>query len=370
MIYFDHNATTPLHPAALEAWLKATRDHWYNASSLYRAAAATAQRLDAARERLAELLGCDAARIVFTSGATEANNALLASWSLREGRVAISNIEHPSVREAAQRWLQGRVMELAVDSSGRITPTQIRSEASWVSIMAANNESGVLQPWEELANHCRQHGIPFHTDASQWIGKLNATALGTCDYLTGSAHKFGGPKGVGFLVLKDENEALRFMVGGPQEAKRRAGTENYPGIEAMVTALEQTTASIDTIAQEQTRLRDAFVAQMKLSIPELKIVNEYSPRLWNTVMLMMPTHDNRKWLARLSQRGFAISTGSACSSGAEGSSVVLTALGATHAELKRTLRVSGGWETGESDWKALADAFDEVRQDLDQSTRR
>jgi len=356
MIYFDYNATTPLHPAALEAWLKATRDHWHNASSLYREAASTAQLLDAARERLAELLGCEAQRIVFTSGATEANNALFAS---AQSKIAISNIEHPSVREAAMKWKNGNLTELQVDDRGLIETLPEKLDADLVSIMAANNESGVLQPWEKLAAECKQRGIAFHTDASQWIGKLDATQLGQCDYITGSAHKFGGPKGVGFLVLRDEDEALSFLHGGPQENGRRAGTTNYPGIEAMVTALEAVTPHVGDATP-----RDAFVEQMKAMLPEIKVVNETSPRLWNTVMLVMPRHDNRKWLARLSQRGFAISTGSACSSGTEGSSVVLHALGAAPEELKRTLRISSGWTTTEADWQALPAAFEEVARSL------
>jgi len=357
MTYFDYNATTPLHPAALEAWTKANRDHWYNASSLYREAASTAQLLDAARERLAELLGCEAQRIVFTSGATEANNALFASIRCK---VAISNIEHPSVREAAMRWTKGNLTELQVDDQGRIEALPQNLDAGLVSIMAANNESGVLQPWETLAAECKQRDRVFHTDASQWIGKLDASQLGQCDYLTGSAHKFGGPKGVGFLVLRDEDEALNFLHGGPQENGRRAGTTNYPGIEAMVTALEAVTPHLC-----DPEPRDAFVSQMKSMLPDMKVVNEASPRLWNTVMLVMPRHDNRKWLARLSQRGFAISTGSACSSGTEGSSVVLHALGAAPEELKRTLRISSGWTTSEADWQALAAAFGEVLASLD-----
>lgn len=372
MIYFDHNATTPMHPAATEAWLKAGRDHWYNASSLYREAAWTAQKLDAARERLGDLLGCEAARIVFTGGATEANNALFATWARRLNpgeTVAISNIEHPSVREAANLWLQGRVQELRVNDHGLLERAEAGLSTKLVSIMAANNESGVLQPWQDLAASCRSDGVLFHTDATQWIGKLDAGELGRCDYISGSAHKFGGPKGTGFLVLEDEDEALCFLRGGPQEGGRRAGTENYPAIEAMVTALEALTPGLTDVAVRQARLRDDFSLAMQQRLPGIKVVNESAPRLWNTVMFVMPRHDNRKWLARLSQAGFAVSTGSACSSGTEGSSVVLHALGAAPDELKRTIRISGGWDTGEGDWLALADAFASVLQTLDEGGR-
>lgn len=369
--YFDHNATTPLAAAAQEAWLKASRDHWHNASSLYREAGFTAQKLDAARERLAALLGCEAQRIVFTSGATESNNALLAT---RDGLTAISAIEHPSVREAARHWLGCSTVEIPVNAHGIVTlealaETLQTSAPALVSVMAANNESGSLQPWREIAGLCRERGTAFHTDAAQWLGKLPAQHLGQCDYITGSAHKFGGPKGIGFLVLRDEDETLRFLRGGPQEHGRRAGTENYPAIEAMVTALEFITPQLDTIAAHQSALRDTFERTLQAIMPDLRIVGQHAPRLWNTSLLVMPRHDNLKWLTRLSRLGFAISTGSACSSGKEGSSVVVTALGATPEELRRVVRLSSGWNTTAQDWHDLAQATVQVLGELDAGGR-
>lgn len=369
--YFDHNATTPLCPAAQDAWLKASRDHWHNASSLYREAGFTAQKLDAARERLGELLGCEAQRIVFTSGATESNNALLAT---RDGVTAISRIEHPSVREAARHWLGCGLVEIPVNEHGVITRDAVatvidQQSPALVSVMAANNESGTLQPWRELRALCHQHGIAFHTDAVQWLGKLPTHDLGECDYLTGSAHKFGGPKGIGFLVLRDEDETLRFLRGGPQEHGRRAGTENYPAIEAMVTALEFITPQLDTIAAQQSAHRDTFEHTLRTAMPDLRVIGKHAPRLWNTSLLVMPRHDNLKWLTRLSRLGFAISTGSACSSGKEGSSIVVTALGATPEELRRVVRLSSGWQTSAQDWHDLAQAFVQVLADLDSGGR-
>lgn len=369
--YFDHNATTPLCQAAQEAWLKASRDHWHNASSLYREAGFTAQKLDAARERLGDLLGCEATRIVFTSGASESNNSLLAT---RDGLTAFSSIEHPSVREASRHWLGCGTIEIPVNEDGVVAldaVTQVieASQPSLISVMAANNESGTLQPWREIAELCHQRGIAVHTDAAQWLGKLPAHRLGECDYITGSAHKFGGPKGIGFLVLKDEDEPLRFLRGGPQEGGRRAGTENYPAIEAMVTALEFITPRLDEIATTQAPLRDAFEQTLSNAMPGLRIIGQRAARLWNTSLLVMPRHDNLKWLTRLSRLGFAISTGSACSSGKEGSSVVVTALGASPEELRRVVRLSGGYQTTAEDWQALAAAFIQVLGELDAGGR-
>ncbi|WP_395743164.1 cysteine desulfurase family protein [Prosthecobacter sp.] len=363
--YFDHNATTPLQPAAREAWLRASERHWHNPSSLYRDAGLASQQLEAARERLGTLIGADAERIVFTSGATESNNALFASLPA-DATVLISAIEHPSVREAARGK---NVMELPVNADGVIEPDAVKfaitaRRPALVLVMAANNESGALQPWREIAAVCREEGVPFHTDAAQWLGKLDAANLGECDFITGSAHKFGGPKGCGFLVLPGEDSRLGFIRGGPQEHGRRAGTENYPAIEAMVTALEMISPRLGEIETAQSRMRDAFIAGMRSQFASLRVISESSPRLWNTVLMVMPQHDNLKWLTRLSRRGFSISTGSACSSGKEGSSVVVTALGASAEELKRVVRISSGWDSTAADWQALAAAFSEVFHEL------
>lgn len=371
--YFDFNATTPLCDAARVAWLNASEVHWHNPSSLYRDAGLTAQKLESARERLAALLGdVDAERIVFTGGATESNNALfhsLASSLPSDARVAISSIEHPSVREAARAAFGKRVIEIPVDQDGIVQPDQVaeilkENKPHLVSVMAANNESGAIQPWQEIAGLCRKAGVFFHTDAAQWLGKIDFPSECVGDYLTGSAHKFGGPKGVGFLVMRDEAEPLRFLRGGPQESGRRAGTENYPGVEAMVSALESLTPHLDEIGPKQAAHRNAFALAMQEHFSDLRVISAGADRLWNTALMVMPRHDNLKWLTRLSRRGFSISTGSACSSGKEGSSVVVQALGATADELRRVVRVSGGWQHTLEDWLDLAAAFVEVDAEL------
>lgn len=371
--YFDYNATTPLHPAARDAWLAATERAWHNPSSLYREAAEAKERLEHARERLGDLLGCEPGRIVFTSGATESNHAFfraLASKLPGDARVLTSSIEHPSVRLPLRLGFPNRVDEIRCLRDTSLDMEDFdrclrEHRPALVSVMAASNECGTLLPWKELATVCRADGVPFHTDATQWIGKLPAQDLGICDYVTGSAHKFGGPKGCGFFVLKDEEEALCLLAGGPQENGHRAGTENYAAIEAMVTALETLTPDLDRIARTQSPLCDALVRQVCEDIAGTEVLGGSAPRLWNTVMLVMPRHDNRKWLARLSQQGFAISTGSACSSGSEGASQVMQAIGAAPEEMRRVLRISGGWDTTAQDWSRLAEAMVRVWQGLD-----
>jgi cysteine desulfurase len=377
--YFDHNATTPLLPEARAAWLRAMDGFWQNPSSLYREAGLASQALEAARERLADLLGVEEPeRVVFTSGASEANNTLFAGLARclpPDGCIAISAIEHPSVRAAALAWLgRARVMEIPVDATGRVQPEVVKKvisehQPALISVMTASNESGVLQPWQELAALCRTQGVRFHTDAAQWLGKMPATGLANCDYVTGSGHKFGGPKGVGFLLLAHAQESFPLIHGGPQEQGRRAGTEDFAGIEAMVTALEVRAGQLQQSAQAQTPLRDAFISTMQAAFPGLRVISGDAPRLWNTVLMVMPAHSNLKWLTRLSRLGFAISTGSACSSGREGSSVIVRALGTDEEELRRVVRISAGHETTAADWQALAAAFAEVGRGLENEAR-
>ncbi|RBP37321.1 cysteine desulfurase [Roseimicrobium gellanilyticum] len=371
--YFDHNATTPLHPVAREAWLKASERHWHNPSGLYREAAETKHRLEEARERLGKLLECEPQRIVFTSGATEANNAVLRMLAAKlpgDSTVLTCCMEHPSVQVPLRAAFGKRVREVpprpdtSLDWEAFTTALQTQRPAL-ATFMAANNECGTLLPWLQIGIACRDAGVRFHCDATQWIGKMPGIQLGQCcDYITGSAHKFGGPKGVGFLVLSSEDEALGLLTGGPQEEGRRAGTENYPSIEAMVTVLEHLMSRLESMSA-QVELREAFEKQINLSIPGTKIVGQGTQRLWNTSMLILPRHDHRKWLARLSQQGFAVSTGSACSAGHDGASQVLQAIGATQEEMKRVLRISGGWETTEEEWSGLTAAMVRVRDSLD-----
>jgi cysteine desulfurase len=375
--YFDHNATTPLCPAAREAWLEAAERHWHNPSGLYREAGAAKRRLEEAREELAERLGCEPARVVFTGGATEGNQSVMREAAARTpaGRVLLSAVEHPSVREPALREFgAARCSEIpqaetgAADAAWLAEALRDPGAVALVSLMAANNETGVRQPWREAAAICREAGVWFHTDAAQWIGKLPAGGLGEhCDLVTGCAHKFGGPKGTGFLVIPEEAEdSFRSQVGGPQESGHRAGTEDLPGILAMMAALRE--KPDDHLEQNEARwlaARRRFETDLAARLPGVRIVGEGADRLWNTSMLIVPGADsNLKWLTRLSARGFAVSTGSACSAGRGAPSRVMAAMGLGFEDMGRVIRVSAGWETAESDWDALADAFVEVAVDL------
>ncbi|MEM6917338.1 MAG: aminotransferase class V-fold PLP-dependent enzyme, partial [Verrucomicrobiota bacterium] len=354
-------------------WWEASEQYWHNPSSLYREAGMAKQELERCREEVADFLELDEPeRILFTSGATEANNAALRHLAEnRAGRLLVSSVEHPCVEAPAQAWFgPERCVEIPVEEATGVVALDViaaelrKGDVAAVSVMAANNETGTLQPWQEISRLAKEEGVPFHTDAAQWIGKLPADGLGECEYLTGSAHKFGGGKGIGFLVLP-EDEDFHGFIGGPQEEGRRAGTENLPAVLAMVAALEaRPNDDLKTIASARSRDRDGF--EERVASIGMKSIGASGSRLWNTAMLLLPHSINLKWLTRLSQRGFSVSTGSACSAGRGNPSRVMAAMGLEFEEMGRVLRVSGGWETTEKDWMSLADALEEVGRELAQ----
>ena len=372
MPYFDHNATTPLAPAARAAWLRASDEAWANPSSPYRISARVHRLLDGARESIAALVGGSAEQILFTSGATEANNAVI-RWVAgldagdRPRRALVSATEHPSVLAPARAAFGSALDVCAVDGEGRIDPDALqRSEAAFVGVMAANNETGVLGPIDALSGLARSGRAWVLCDAVQWLGRLPAAALPSGAFLVGSAHKFGGPKGVGFLrVPRAALEAgFRAQLGGEQEGGRRAGTENYPAIASMLAALESAAASIKE-TEERRRWRSAFIETITRRIPGARVHAAAAPCLWNTVSLRLPAHENTRWVVRLDKLGFEVSTGSACATGSTAPSHVLAAMGLTPEEARRTIRISSGWDTREREWQSLADAIVNVWEQLE-----
>ncbi len=349
--------------AARQAWISATERFAANPSSPHRLGSRAEVALSSARQEVARRVSCSEFDLIWTAGATESNNAIFFHAARRsEGEAWVSAIEHPSVVAAAQRWFAGRVRWLPVNADGRLDLEFLaaelkKSRPAIVSLMAANNETGVLQLWKEAFGLCREKEVPFMCDAAQWIGKEPAAGLGECDFVTGCGHKFGGALGVGILKAPPDFEAL--IVGGPQEEGRRAGTENLPGAVAFAAALEEREKAIAAGGiEERMRWRDQFVDGMKKNLPEVEILGENAPRLWNTVAALMPaTADcRRRWVVQLDKLGFAVSTGSACASGKEKPSHVLTAMGCDAAKADRMLRFSSGWDTTEAEWMQLLDA--------------
>jgi len=365
--YFDANATTPMSGAAIEVWGVTAREFWHNPSGLYPQGAEAKRFLEAQREELAQLLDCDPGRVIFTSGATEANNAILgyAAHRLKDSNslMAVSAIEHPCVADVAERvFEEGQLLPLGVTAAGVLDMPFFRSvlrtnPPGFVSVMAANNETGVLQPWREIAMLCRECGIPFHCDAAQWIGKLPLEGFKDCDFVTASAHKFGGPKGVGFCLIPPDSN-FRGQIGGPQERGFRGGTENLAAIAAMVAALKD----VRPLASGENR--DVFEESLGECLEGVRFLGAGVPRLGNTSMFVLPEHKNLRWLTRLGTRGVSVSTGSACSASKGDPSRVMRAMGCGFDEMGRVLRVSALPDASGDDWEALLDALLEVRDEL------
>ncbi|MFM7250294.1 MAG: cysteine desulfurase family protein [Planctomycetaceae bacterium] len=369
MPYFDHNATAPLEPAARAAWLDAADRAWHNPSGLHAAASRAREVLEGCRERLADLLGAsDPRRVVFTAGATAADNLLarhLGRVVAADAVAVISPIEHPAVAAAFEGALPGRVIETGCDADGVVTPAHLAAAldgaggrtVACVSVMAAGNESGILEPWEALAAACRDRAIPFHTDAAQWLGKLPAAGLAACDWVTGSGHKFGGPRGVGFLLVPS-GAPFRGDAGGPHEGGRHAGTENLPAIAGMVAALEAREAGLADAAARGAAARDAAIERLRHDLPGAVVVSSGAPRLWNTLALLVPGADSRRLVAALDRAGFEASTGSACSSGAAVGARVVAAITARHGAplpgQAGMVRLSAGADSGAEAWLAAA----------------
>ncbi|MGB8169765.1 MAG: aminotransferase class V-fold PLP-dependent enzyme, partial [Chthoniobacteraceae bacterium] len=293
MFYFDHNATHPLSTTARETWLDATERYVGNPSSPHRLGARADAALTAAREKLAGWLGCSPRQIVWTSGATEANNAVLHHVAQTgEGEAWISAIEHPCVIEATRAHFEKRHAFIPATNAGTVCVAwladALRSKRpALVGVMAANNETGVLQPWREALALCREWKVPFFCDAAQWMGKLPAGGLGECDFVSGCAHKFGGPQGVGFLKVPPKFHPQ--IVGGPQEEGRRAGTENVAGVLAMIAALEEQMDNLTGQAvTEKVGIRMEFEANLCGLLLGVEIIGASVERLWNTVSAVMP----------------------------------------------------------------------------------
>jgi cysteine desulfurase len=378
MPYFDHNSTTPLADCAREAWLRVQAENWHNPSSPTRGGARARIRLDSYHEALAILLGGKPEEYVFNSGATEGAHAVLAYWAAKLGpaaRIAVAATEHPCVLAAAGRYFGGRIDWLAHDAAGVVSAETVRAAiaagAAGVVVMAANNETGVIQPWHEIATACRAAnggaGVPYLCDATQWLGKLPGAGLGDCGaWLIASGHKFGAPKGVGFVKLPSGKAEPDFISqsGGTQESGHRAGTEDVAGAAALCAALGECERVHVIWESQREGWRKGFERELLAAVPGVKIAGAEADRLWNTVFAVMPHGEFSRWIARLDKRDIQVSSGAACSTRKDTPSHVLAALGFPAEDARRALRFSAGWGTTEADWAALAAALREIAPGL------
>ncbi|HEY7698417.1 MAG TPA: cysteine desulfurase family protein [Vicinamibacteria bacterium] len=369
--YLDYNATTPLAPEVLEAMLPYLREDFGNPSSIHQLGRRAKGALLEARETMASFLSAAANEMVFTASGTEADNlAILGVVAAEEEEarprrhLVTSTIEHHAVLNVVKQLEKKghRVSYLPVDGSGRVTPSALqqalRPDTLLVSIMSANNETGVIQPVKELADASRRAGALFHTDAVQACGKIEVDVeKWGVDLLSLSAHKLYGPKGVGALYLRQGTAFKPLMRGGGQERSRRPGTENVAGIVGLAEAARRSAAMLREESARLLALRQELEAIVAREIPGSHLNGEKAERTPNTANFRFDRVDGEALMKRLDREGFAISTGAACAAGAIAPSHVLLAMGLTPQEVQGSVRVSLGRSTRMEDARAFAAAL-------------
>lgn len=346
-IYLDHNATTPLRPEARSAMEEVLRDGFGNPSSVTFEGARARARVEEARANVARLVSVSPAAVRFTSGATEANNTLLLGRLAPGDRVVTTRIEHPSVsaplEAMAKRGVE--VEALAPDAAGRVPleafVAAIDASTRLVAVIWANNETGAIQPIEDLARLCRERGVWLHVDATQALGKLPIDLERVpVDSLACSAHKLGGPKGVGALIARDQAAIPPIFLGGGQERGQRGGTENTVGIAGFGAACA---AAADEPAKTEIRvLRDRLWAGIRANVSDIRWNGEPETTLPNTLNCSFEGVAGEVLLQALDLEGVAVSAGAACHSGSVEPSKTLLAMGRTPAEARSSLRFSLG----------------------------
>lgn len=357
--YFDNNATTRIAPEVLEAMMPFLTEDWANPSSLYGIAREVASQIKRAREKVAELIHAEPAEIVFTSGGTESNNtAIHSALESQPGKqhVLMTAVEHSASMNygEALAMLGYSVSHLPVDSGGgldlRLLEKVIRPDTAIVSVMWANNETGVVFPVEEVAAICRSKGVLFHTDAVQAAGKLpiDVQKVGA-DLLSLSAHKLYGPKGIGLLYVRNGAPFRPLIIGGHQEHGRRGGTENVAGIAGFGCAAELAMASSEADGRRIRALRDQLEEGILQNVPNALRNGAPQPRLPNTTNVAFEPLEADALLIALDQVGICASSGSACTAGSLEPSHVLRAMGFSVARARSSIRFSLGRETTSED---------------------
>ncbi len=357
--YFDHNATTPVSAEVLDAMTPVMTEVYGNASSIHHFGQKARQELDTARKRVAALLGAAPEEIVFTSGGTEADNLAVLGMA-RGGHAVVSAVEHPAVLGAAAQCAS--LTQVPVDGRGIIDPDDVRRalrpDTRVISVMHANNELGTLQPVSEIARIAAEAGVAFHSDGVQAAGKIpvDVRELGVTLYSV-TAHKFYGPKGAGALFVRKGAGIAPILFGGHHERGRRAGTENVPGAVGLGRAAQWILEHAAPENQRLATLRDRLEKAVLDRIPGAHVNGAGAPRTPNTSNLRFDGIDSEPLLIALDLRGFAVSSGSACSSGATEPSHVLTAIGLTRQQARSSIRISLGRSNDAPQIDALVSAL-------------
>lgn len=353
-VYLDHAATTRMDPRVLEEMLPYLRERFGNASTLYSLGVEGREAIDEARERIASAINADPEEIVFTSGGTEGDNLAIkgiAYANMKRGKhIVTSAIEHHAVLNPC-RWLAAHGFEvtyLTVDENGLVDPEEvekaIRTDTILVSVMHANNEIGTIEPIDEIGEIARGHGVYFHTDAVQSLGKLPINVeRKEIDLLTISSHKIYGPKGVGALYVRQGTQIEALLHGGGHEGGIRSGTENVPGIIGFGKAIELAVEEMKKEPSRELKLRDRIIRELS-GLENSKLNGHPVKRLPNNVNFSFPGVDGEAIVLELNDRGIYASTGSACSAASDEPSHVLTAIGLAPYEARGSLRLTLGME--------------------------
>lgn len=375
-VYMDNAATTSVKKEVVECMLPYYTEYFGNPSSLHGFAREAHAGLDKAREQVAKAINASANEIIFTGSGTESDNTVLRGVALKlqnKGKhIITSAVEHHAILhtcEALKKELGCDITYLPVDEHGMVSAKQvedaIREDTILVSIMFANNEVGTIMPIEAIGAVCKAKGILFHTDAVQAVGHVEVDVEKlNVDYMSISAHKFHGPKGVGALYVKNGKKLPPFIHGGAQESGRRASTENVAGIVGMGKAIELAVEDIDRVNSKIAILRDKLINEIPKRIPDVKLNGHPTKRLPNNVNFSIRFIEGEGMLLLLDMNGIAASSGSACTSGALDPSHVLLAMGLTHEVAHGSLRLTLSDETTEAEVDYVLDTLPKVVQRL------
>ncbi len=371
LIYLDNAATTKTAPEVVEAMLPYFTENYGNPSSVYGFAAKNKSAVDEQREVIAEALGADAREIYFTAGGSEADNwALKAAAEAYESKgrhMITTKIEHHAILHTAE-YLESRGFEvtyLDVDENGVVRPDDLRAairpDTILISVMYANNEIGTLEPVMEIGKIAHENGILFHTDAVQAFGQVPID-VDAChiDLLSASGHKLNGPKGIGFLYIRKGVKIRSFVHGGAQERKRRAGTENVPGIIGLGTAVKRAVRTMEERTKKERELRDYLIDRVLAEIPYCRLNGHRTERLPNNANFSFSFIEGESLLIRLDMKGICGSSGSACTSGSLDPSHVLLAIGLPHETAHGSLRLTLGEDTTREDLDYVIDSLKEI----------
>lgn len=371
LIYMDNAATTKAAPQVVEAMLPFYTEYYGNPSSIYALGAESKKAVTEAREKIAKYLGVNASEIYFTAGGSESDNwaikATAEAYAHKGKHIITSKTEHHAVLHTCKYLEQQgyEVTYLDVDEQGIVNVEQlrrsVRPDTILISIMAANNEIGTIQPLEDIGAIAKEHGILFHTDAVQAFGQIPID-VEAChiDMLSASAHKLNGPKGIGLLYIRKGVKIRSFVHGGAQERSRRAGTENVPGIVGFGVAVERAFTGMEEKSRRESELRDYLIDMIEKEIPYCRLNGHREKRLPNNVNFSFEFIEGESLLIMLDMKGICASSGSACTSGSLDPSHVLLAIGLPHEKAHGSLRLSLSEENTEEEIDFVVESIKEI----------